>query len=450
LERHLDIPNHELAFVLDGASAPLRRALRRAERTGDAPEGLDPVLDGAERGLCAARRTRHLVELRDRRIAYWDRRFQEGRHAGSIDLAEAEEKVYSQNGEDGLLRAVFERIGTTNRFFAEFGVESGDECNTRLLLEKEGWRGLWMDADPLFVKRAREVFADRPVRILESFVTVENVLDLFAAGEVPDEPDLLGIDVDGNDYWLWRRIAERYRPRVAIVEFNGRFVPEREWVQPYESTYAWDRTCRAGASLDALHRLGREIGYELVCCDSQGVNALFVRADLLPALLRGQTLPTLLYHPPRCSRFFFGHPIDPSFGGGATEPLPLETIKRGIAVRRLRPWWRRSTIQRRRSQEFFVPVALSNHTDHVLSAAHPNPILLSYYWSSQASPDDFDFGIRTPLTAPIPPGETATQEILVRCPDVKGRYQLALTFVQEQVTWGVSLGIEHRIPAEVQ
>ena len=91
-----------------------------------------------------------------------------------------------------------------------------------------------------------------------------------------------------------------------------------------------------------------------------------------------------------------------------------------------------------------------NRTGCVLSAAHPNPILLSYRWFSDHLEADSDYGIRTPLTAPIVPDETATQEIVVRCPSAAGRYELSLTFVQEQVVWGDTLDIEHRIPVEVR
>lgn len=449
MERRLESLKSELAFVLDQSSQRLRRALALTPRAAGVPEGFDPVLDGVERTLCAARRTGLLVELRDLRVAYWDRSFRGGSGPDTLALVDAEGRVYSQNGEDGLLRAVFGRIGTTNCFFVEFGVESGEECGTRLLLVKEGWRGVWIEADSLSVQRARDVFKDRPVGILESFVTTKNVLDLFSAGEVPEEPDLLVIDVDGNDYWLWKRIATRYRPRVAMIEVNARITPERRWVHPYESGLVWDRTCRFGASLAALRKLATEFGYEAVCCDSQGVNVIFLRTDLMPTLLRGQNLPAQIYHPPRYDRFFFGHPIDLSDSGRAMEPLALETLRRGIQIRGHQLWWR--WVRRTPGEEFLLPVSLRNRTDRVLSAAHPNPIRLGYRWIPSAAPLDGDaeYGIRTPLTAPIYPGQRATQGILVRSPAQAGRYELCLTFVQENVAWGDALGVAHHVPVEV-
>src|SRR5438094_892724 len=62
------------------------------------------------------------------------------------DLTRYERTVYSQNGEDGILQAIFARAGTTNRFFVEFGVGDGRQCNAAYLARRKGWTGLMMDA----------------------------------------------------------------------------------------------------------------------------------------------------------------------------------------------------------------------------------------------------------------------------------------------------------------
>jgi len=62
-----------------------------------------------------------------------------------FDINLHEKKIYSQNGEDGILEFIFSKIGTTNKFSVEFGVGDGFECNTVYLLEKKGWNGLMMD-----------------------------------------------------------------------------------------------------------------------------------------------------------------------------------------------------------------------------------------------------------------------------------------------------------------
>ncbi len=92
--------------------------------------------------------------------------------------------------------------------------------------------------------------------------------------------DLLSIDVDLNTYWLCKAITN-YEPRVVVVEYNALFPPPVEWVVRYDPMSAWDGTCYFGASLKSLENLGTLKGYRLVGCDVTGVNAFFVRQDLV-------------------------------------------------------------------------------------------------------------------------------------------------------------------------
>jgi hypothetical protein len=188
------------------------------------------------------------------------------------NLRAHERSVHSQAGEDGVLLRIFECIGTSNRYFVEFGAKDG--CvgsNTAHLRIDHGWTGLLMEGD---AERARE-----PVR--SEFVTAENVNALFAKHRVPVEFDLLSIDVDGNDYWIWKAI-DGYRPRLVVIEYNIFFGPSVRKTIPYSAEFCWDKTPYHGASLAALQKLGREKDYTLVHADSYAPNAFFLRNSELP------------------------------------------------------------------------------------------------------------------------------------------------------------------------
>jgi hypothetical protein len=196
-----------------------------------------------------------------------------------------EYKVSSQNGEDGIIAEIFRRIGTTNRYLVEFGAANGAENNTALLV-RQGWGGLWMDADPVLIADAgqryrAEIEAGR-LTVLETFITAENIEDLFRQGKVPEEIDLLSIDIDRNDYYVWEKITH-YRPRVVVIEYNAGAPPTMSWVVPYDAKGFGFNSFGTGngASLKALEELGNRKGYSLVGCDLCGVNAFFVRDDLL-------------------------------------------------------------------------------------------------------------------------------------------------------------------------
>ncbi len=179
-----------------------------------------------------------------------------------------EQNFYCQNGEDGILRVIFNRIKPTNYFAVEFGI-SPKEGNS-VYLKKKGWKCLWMDAngDGEVVKR--------------EWSTAENINELFIKYNVPYEFDLLSIDVDFNDYWIWKAIDSKYRPRVVVIEYNSSIPPTESKVVKYDSNGRWDgETNYFGASLLALTKLAKEKKYILVCCDSKGVNAFFIREDLI-------------------------------------------------------------------------------------------------------------------------------------------------------------------------
>jgi hypothetical protein len=196
-------------------------------------------------------------------------------------LTPFELRVFSQNGEDGVLAEILRRVGAPARHFVEFGVESGREGNCVYLADVAGWEGLFMEAGEEMFRRLEDKYAAQDgVQTIRARVTARNVEALFAQGGVPEEPDVVSIDVDGQDYWIWEAV-ERYRPRVMIVEYNSAIDPRRRLVQPDEPDRSWDGTDRYGASLAALESLADRKGYRLVHTDLSAVNAFFVRADLV-------------------------------------------------------------------------------------------------------------------------------------------------------------------------
>lgn len=189
------------------------------------------------------------------------------------DLAEHEYGVYSQSGEDGVLLRLFESIGVQDRFFVEFGAWDGLHLsNTANLRLHHGWTGLLMEdsdsADGRLVQRER--------------VDAENVNRLFGKYDVPRRFDLLAIDIDGNDYWVWKAI-EGFTARVVLIEYNVFFAPRMSRTMPYDPDHVWDQSFYHGASLAALRKLGDEKGYALVHTDRWAPNAFFVLRSELPA-----------------------------------------------------------------------------------------------------------------------------------------------------------------------
>ena len=176
-------------------------------------------------------------------------------------------KKYSQNDEDGILDYLFHMIPHRS-FYVEIGIsppQSAREDNCRLLYEN-GWNGLRVDATPY---PGYGVLCER--------VTPLNINPILKKYGVPEGFDLLSLDIDGQDFWVW--MAMMYRPSVAVIEYNGNIPLEESKTVPFDADFAWDGTRWFGASLRALHSLGKSKGYVMVYAN--GVNAFFVREGLV-------------------------------------------------------------------------------------------------------------------------------------------------------------------------
>ena len=176
-----------------------------------------------------------------------------------------ERRRSSQNGEDGIIAEIFRRLepGPGGRFFVEFGVSDGRECNGAALV-RDGWSGLMIEGDPrIFQSLSRTYAGASGLRLLNAYVTAENIATLLRENGVPDAFDLLSIDIDGNDYLIWEALAA-FRPRVVVIEYNAAHPPPERWVMAYNAEHRWSGSGYYGASLASLEAQGQRLGYALI------------------------------------------------------------------------------------------------------------------------------------------------------------------------------------------
>jgi len=193
---------------------------------------------------------------------------------------------YSQNGEDGILLYIFSVIGFSNRRGIEIGCGNGVECNTANLLIHHDFDGLLVDGDKLnvrygkaFYRRNKDTRTWQP-RLVHAFVNAENINDLIQQNDFQGETDVLSIDIDGMDYWVWKAI-NCISPRVVVTECNNLWEPEAAKTIPYDPNFVSDSPeYYAGASLAAMNKLAKEKGYRLIGANRYGFNAFFLRNDI--------------------------------------------------------------------------------------------------------------------------------------------------------------------------
>lgn len=191
-------------------------------------------------------------------------------------MIQYEKSIFSQNGEDGVIEHIFDKLGTTNKIAVEFGVSAtggGLQNNTRNLANK-GWQLFWFD-----ILDMKENIPNCKFKKIK--LSVDNVENEFEQAGIPIDFDLLCIDIDGNDYHL-REKLKKYNPRVCVLEYNGTKLSDEEYIMPYNENYSWRgvKDHSFGSSLMSLTKLLDKLGYDLIHVENNGINAFYARKDI--------------------------------------------------------------------------------------------------------------------------------------------------------------------------
>lgn len=192
-----------------------------------------------------------------------------------MDLSLFEYKIFSQNGEDGITMKLCELIydygNNHNKFYVEFGVQNGSECNTRILRENYNWKGLQMDGGN----------ENNLINLKREFITKENVVELFIKYNVPQNINVLSVDIDFNDFYCLKEILKNYVCDIIICEYNATHLAHEDKIIIYNKNGMWDNSNYFGASLLSLDKLGKKYNYSLVYCNKNGVNCFFIHNDII-------------------------------------------------------------------------------------------------------------------------------------------------------------------------
>jgi hypothetical protein len=209
-----------------------------------------------------------------------------GRQPELRHLSDAGFKVFSQWGEDGIIEWLVNRLPDIPQSFIEFGATNYQEANTRFLLEHRNWRGLIAEADEAEIAKIEQNLLWRhDLTVAQSFITRDNINDLFQSNGFTGDIGLLSIDIDGNDYWVWAAISV-VSPAIVVCEYNAVFGDLHPISVPYDPAFVRSSAHSSylywGTSIGALVHVASKKGYSLVGSNREGNNAFFVRNDLAP------------------------------------------------------------------------------------------------------------------------------------------------------------------------
>ncbi len=220
----------------------------------------------------------------------------ESRFQNKKNLLKYGYKVFSQQDEDGIIDEIFNRIGFGSKKFIEMGLETGVECNTTNLLLQD-WTGLWIESNQKNVEIIKKNFSrylENSLQIHSEKISTSNVNQILTKYYKPgSEIDLLSIDIGVHTFHVLEKI-ETINPRVIVTEYNAKYGPLIDWTVVYNKDAEWDNSDYFGASLHSFEKMLKKKDYYLVGCNITGVNAFFVRKDLLNEKFEEDT--TSKYH----------------------------------------------------------------------------------------------------------------------------------------------------------
>jgi hypothetical protein len=225
------------------------------------------------------------AELELNRMLLVQSRIRDFKHQTLSAIVDAEFRVFSQWGEDGIIQYLLSKVPIRNTAFVEFGVDNYKESNTRFLLMNNNWTGFLIVCEKSNLRyiRAQDHYWRYDLTGVCAFITKDNINQIIERAGIRGDIGLLSIDLDGNDYWVWKAISI-ISPRIVIVEYNSVFGNRLAVTIPYDQqfnrTQAHYSNLYFGASLRALCVLAKEQGYVFVGSNSAGCNAFFVRQDV--------------------------------------------------------------------------------------------------------------------------------------------------------------------------
>jgi hypothetical protein len=122
-------------------------------------------------------------------------------------------RCFSQVDEDGLILFLIAALGISQGVFLDIGAADGINSNCANLALNFGWRGTFIDGSEADIARGRAYYERHPdtwlypPTFIHCMVNRENINQTLIEASVPPEVDLMSIDIDGNDYWIWEAIT---------------------------------------------------------------------------------------------------------------------------------------------------------------------------------------------------------------------------------------------------
>lgn len=201
-------------------------------------------------------------------------------------LNDLDYKIFSQNGEDGIIDYFLNRLGIENPKFVEIGIGDYSECNTRFIFERTSAKGLVIDCiEDLKDKVSKNINLWKgDLRVVNEEINSNNIIEILNKDFFLNELDFFSLDIDGNDYWILEKMPNNFS-KIAVIEYNSVFGPDLKVTIPNRENfnrtdYHFSNLC-FGASLRAIIDLMEKKNFKFIGTNLTRCNAFFLQINYL-------------------------------------------------------------------------------------------------------------------------------------------------------------------------
>ena len=202
------------------------------------------------------------------------------------NLFEVDYKIFSQNGEDGIIDYLIYNLNLEKPTFLEIGVGDYAESNTRFLFERYNSKGAIVDKINNFQKKvSKHIKLWRgDLKLIETSISCENINNIIYDSGVSKNLDIFSIDIDGIDYWIIDKIPKKIS-KIFVAEYNPIFGAKKKITVPnlkdFDRTkYHFSNLCY-GMSLSALIEIMKKKEFTFLGTNIACNNAFFISNDYL-------------------------------------------------------------------------------------------------------------------------------------------------------------------------
>ena len=198
-------------------------------------------------------------------------------------------KVFSQNGEDGIIQYLLYSLKINTPKFVEIGTENYLESNTRYIYETCSTDGLIIDGHVNLEEKISKFLPlyKGNLKIINKLIESDSIIDILKKNNFIKDLDIFSIDIDSVDYWVIKELPDKIS-KIFIAEYNPYFGPDLEITVPNiknfnRTDYHYSNLCY-GSSLKAIINILKEKGFSFIGVNDLKNNAFFVLNEYLKLL----------------------------------------------------------------------------------------------------------------------------------------------------------------------